>query len=62
MRKRTLRVLGSLLVVVCSFGMFGCDGEINSEQVRDIVRTDFGAFVVGVGTTILEAAVEAALD
>lgn len=62
MRKRVLRVLGSLFVVGCSFGILGCDGEINTQDIRDMVRADVEALVVGIGTAILEASVEAALD
>ena len=62
MRRRVLRVLGSLLVVGCSFGMLGCDGEINTQDVRDMVREDVGTLIVGIGTAILEASVDAALD
>ena len=62
MRSRVLRVLGSLFLIGC-LGSLGCNnGEVTGEQLREIFRTNVGAMVVDVGSAILEAAVEAALD
>ena len=62
MRSRVFRVLGSLFVIGC-LGTLGCNnGEVTGEQLREIFRSNFGAAVVDIGSAILDAAVEAALD
>lgn len=62
MRKRTLRVLGCLLIVGC-FGTLGCVGnEVNTEALREEIKMIFGQAVVDIGTAVFEARVEAVLD
>lgn len=63
MRRHAMRVVLSVGILSSCLGVFGCNtGDITGEDIRDIVRTNVGATIVGIGTAILEAAVEAAFE
>ena len=52
-----------VLALGCSFSTLGCVGnEVNTEDLRAEIKAILGGAVVDIGTAVVEAQVEAALD